>query len=151
MSSNMEVILKEDIKGLGYKNDVVSVRGGYGRNFLIPKRLAIIANKSNKKHIEETIKQMAHKAEKQKADAEDMANSMEDVTLKILTKAGETGKIFGAITALQVSDALRDKGFFVDRKKISFKEPIKTLGQHHAILDLHKEVKKEIAIEVEAE
>ena len=147
----MEIILKEDIKGLGYKNDIVKVKSGYGRNYLIPQGFAIIASASNKKVVEENIRQAAHKAEKALKDAQDMANKIGDIVLEIKTKAGESGKIFGAITALQVSDALSEKGFEIDRKKISFKSSIKDLGEHTATLDLHKEVHHEITLNVVAE
>ena len=144
----MEVILTEDIQGLGYKNDLVTVKGGYGRNYLIPKGLALVASESNKKRIAENVKQAAHKAEKIRQDAESLAQSIGDVVLEISTKAGENGKIFGAVTALQISDALKSKGFEVDRKKISFKSAIKTLGEYQAVLDLHREVKHEVNLKV---
>lgn len=146
----MEVILKDDIKGLGYKNDFVSVKPGYGRNYLIPQGFAIIANKVNTKMIQENIRQAAHKAEKMKADAQEIVNKLTDLTLEIKTKAGESGKIFGAVTALQVSDALAAKGFDIDRKKISL-GAIKSLGEYVAEVDLHKEVKGEIKLSVVAE
>ena len=144
----MEVILKEDIKGLGYKNDLVTVKGGYGRNYLIPKGLALVASHSNKKRIAEDVKQAAHKAEKIKQDAEALASSIGEVVLEISSKAGENGKIFGAVTALQISDALKSKGFEIDRKKISFKTQVKTLGDYEAILDLHREVQHSVAFKV---
>ena len=144
----MEIILKEDINGLGYKNDVVSVKAGYGRNFLIPRGLAEVANESNKKRIAEDVKQAAHKAEKLKQDAEDLAASIGDMVLEITTKAGESGKIFGAVTTLQISEALKSKGFEIDRKKISFKGAVKNLGDYQAILDLHREIKHEVAFKV---
>lgn len=147
----MEIILKEDIAGLGYKNDVVKVRNGYGRNYLIPRGLAVMATDSAKKVVAENIKQAAHKAEKLKTDALSLAERIGDTTLDIYTKAGESGKIFGAVTTLQISDALKEKGFEVDRKRISLKTEVKNLGQYVAILDLHKEVKKEVFFNVIAE
>lgn len=147
----MEIILKEDIKGLGYKNDTVDVKPGYGRNYLIPQGFAIIASVSNKKMIAENIRQAAHKAEKLRQDAEDLAKSIGDVVLEIKTKAGESGKIFGAITALQVSDALAAKGFEIDRKKISFNTQVKNVGEYKVSLDLHKEVQHDVNINVVAE
>lgn len=146
----MEVILKQDIQGLGYKNDSVKVKAGFGRNYLIPQGFAIIANNSNKKMIAENIKQAAHKAEKLKNDAQDIANSIGDLVLEIGTKAGESGKIFGAITTLQISDALKNKGFEIDRKKIALGS-IKELGEYTATLDLHREVKHDVKINVIAE
>lgn len=147
----MEIILKEDVKGLGYKNDIVKVRDGYGRNFLIPKKIAILATESNKKVVAENIKQAAHKAEKIKTEALDVAAKLEGLSINISTKVGESGKIFGAITSLQVSDALKAKGFSIDRKKISFKEDIKEVGAYKAQIDLHKEVKQSITVNVVAE
>lgn len=147
----MEIILKEDIKGLGYKNDTVDVKPGYGRNYLIPQGFAIIASVSNKKMIAENIRQAAHKAEKLRQDAEDLAKSIGEVVLEIKTKAGESGKIFGAITALQVSDALAAKGFEIDRKKISFNTQVKNVGEYTVSLDLHKEVQHDVNINVVAE
>lgn len=147
----MEVILKQDVQGLGYKNDTVKVKPGYGRNFLIPNGVAIIANDSNKRMMNENIRQAAHKAAKLKQDAEATAAKIGELTLEIGTKAGETGKIFGAVTPFQVADALKAKGFEVDRKKIIFKEQPKQLGTYTVTLDLHKEVKHAITIKVVAE
>ena len=144
----MEIILKEDIKGLGYKNDLVTVKGGYGRNYLIPQGLAIIASPSNKKMIEENIRQASHKAEKVKKDAEDLAAKLEGVVLEIPAKAGESGKIFGAVTTLQLADALKEKGFDIDRRRIALNEEVKSLGEYTAEIDLHKEVKQNISIQV---
>ena len=147
----MEVILKTDIKGLGYKNDTVNVKPGYGRNYLIPQGFAIIANESNRKMIEENIKQAAHKAEKIKADAQAIADAIGDSVLEIKAKVGDSGKIFGAVTTLQISDALKAKGVDVDRKKISFKGEVKMVGDYEVEIDLHKEVKKDVKFSVVAE
>jgi large subunit ribosomal protein L9 len=147
----MEVILTQDVTGLGYKNDTVKVKPGYGRNYLIPNGVALIANESNKRRVAEDIRQASHKAAKIKQDAETLAAKIGEMTVEIRTKAGETGKIFGAVTALQVSDALKSKGFDVDRKKISFKEQPKQLGTYAALLDLHKEVKHNISVNVVGE
>ena len=142
----MELILKEDYKGLGYKNDIVNVKPGYGRNFLIPQGLALVASESNKKVVAENVKQAAHKAERLKNDAVELAAKINALTLEIATKVGETGKIFGKITSLQVSDALKAKGIDVDRKKIAFKDDVKTTGEYVAHIDLHKEVKTTVAV-----
>ncbi len=147
----MEIILKQDVAGLGYKNDTVKVRPGYGRNFLIPSGVAIIANESNKRMVAENIRQAAHKAAKLKQDAEALAAKIGELTVEIGTKAGESGKIFGAVTAVQVSDFLKTKGFDVDRKKIHFKEQPKQIGAYTVTLDLHKEVKHTINVNVVAE
>jgi large subunit ribosomal protein L9 len=147
----MEVILKQDVSGLGYKNDIVKVKAGYGRNYLIPNGVALVASEGNKRMVAENVRQMAHKAEKIKTEAESLAQRIGDAVIELKTKAGETGRIFGAITSLQVSDALKAKGFDVDRRKISFKEQPKELGTYTALLDLHKEVKHEVKVNVVAE
>ena len=147
----MEVILKQDVQGLGYKNDTVKVRPGYGRNYLIPNGVAIIANDSNKRLVNENIRQASHKAAKLKQDAEAMAQKIGELTIELGAKAGETGKIFGAVTPFQVADALKAKGFDIDRKKVIFKEQPKELGTFSVVIDLHKEVKHEIKIKVVAE
>jgi large subunit ribosomal protein L9 len=146
----MEVILKEDIKGLGYKNDIVKVKAGHGRNYLIPQGFAIMATESNKKVVVENTKQAAHKAEKIKTEAQGIAEKIGAMVLEIKAKVGESGKIFGAITSLQISDALKDKGISVDRKKITFKTEVKEAGEYLASLDLHKEVKHDVKFKVVA-
>jgi len=143
--------LKQDVQGLGYKNDVVKVKPGYGRNFLIPNGVAIIANESNKRMMAENTRQAAHKAAKIKADAEALAAKIGALTLEIGTKAGESGRIFGAVTSTQIADALKAKGYDIDRKKIVLKETPKELGTYKVNLDIHKDVKHEIAVKVVAE
>lgn len=123
----MDVILKTDIKGLGYKNDTVSVKPGYGRNYLITQGFAVIASPSNRKMFAENIKQAAHKSDKIKGDAQAIADAIGDVALEIKAKAGDSGKIFGAVTTMQISDALKARGIDVDRKKISFKGEVKMI------------------------
>ncbi|MBO9638448.1 50S ribosomal protein L9 [Siphonobacter aquaeclarae] len=147
----MEVILKTDIAGLGYKNDIVAVKPGYGRNYLIPQGFAVMASETNKKVLAENIKQAAHKAEKLKKDAEDLAAAIGDLTLEIAAKVGESGRIFGRVTNTQISDSLRAKGFEVDRKKITLNSEVKALGEYTATLDLHKEVKHQVKFNVVAE
>ena len=147
----MEVILKQDVQGLGYKHDTVKVKAGYGRNYLIPNGLAIVATDSNTRFTNELSRQAAHKAAKLKQDAEALSAKIGDFTVEIGTKAGESGKIFGAVTALQIADVLKAKGFDIDRKKVILKESPKQIGTYKAILDLHKEVKHEIAVKVVAE
>lgn len=147
----MEVILKEDIQGLGYKNDAVAVKSGYARNFLIPKGFAMIATDSNKKMVAENVKQAAHKAEKVKQDAQAIADAIGGTVLKISAKVGENGRIFGAVTTLQISDALKAKGIEVDRKRIAFKDQVKTIGEYEVVVNLHKEVQHDLKFEVVAE
>ncbi|KAB7727061.1 50S ribosomal protein L9 [Rudanella paleaurantiibacter] len=145
----MDIILKTDIAGLGYKNDIVTVKPGYGRNYLIPQGYAMMASESNKKMIAENIRQAAHKAEKIKSDAQALADQIGETVLTIPAKAGESGKIFGRVTSIQIADALREKGFDIDRKKITI-DDVKTLGTYQASLDLHKEVKHKVNVEVVA-
>jgi large subunit ribosomal protein L9 len=147
----MEIILTQDVQGLGYKNDVVKVKPGYGRNYLIPNGVALIANDSNKRMVAENSRQAAHKAAKVKQDADAIAQKMGELTVEVKTKAGETGKIFGAVTAIQIADALKAKGFDIDRKKVVLKEQPKQLGTYKVTLDLHKEVKHEITVNVVGE
>lgn len=146
----MEIILKTDIAGLGYKNDIIDVKPGYGRNYLIPQGFAVLASASNKKILAENLKQAEHKAEKIKADAEAIAAQIGDTVVTIATKAGESGKIFGRVTNTQISDALAEKGIVVDRKKITIAD-VKFVGDYTAVVDLHKEVKHEVAVKVVAE
>lgn len=147
----MEVILKTDIKGLGYKNDLVPVKPGYGRNYLIPQGYAVLATKSNRRILEENIKQAAHKAEKAKSEAEALAAEIEALSLEIKAKIGESGKIFGKVTTLQISDAMANKGVQVDRKKISINTPVVGAGEYEAEVDLHREVKTNVKFTVVAE
>jgi large subunit ribosomal protein L9 len=144
----MEVILKQDVQGLGYTNDIVKVKPGYGRNYLIPQGLAILANNSNRKKVEEKVRQTAHKAEKKRNTAISLADKIGDITLEIGAKVGESGKIFGAVTTLQISDALLLLGYEVDRRQISLPVQPKEVGDYVALLDLHKDVKKEVRIRV---
>ena len=147
----MEVILKDDIKGVGFKNDIVTVKPGFGRNYLIPQGLAVMADKSNKKVVAENIRQAAHKAEKIKTEAQAIADQIGDMTLEIPARVGETGKIFGAVTTLQLSEALKNKGIEIDRKKISFDSEVKSAGSYTATILLHKEVKHQVNFNVVAE
>ncbi|SOE22589.1 LSU ribosomal protein L9P [Spirosomataceae bacterium TFI 002] len=143
----MEIILTTDIAGLGYKNDTIDVKPGYGRNYLIPQGFAKLATPSNKKILAENLKQAAHKAEKIKSEAEAIAAQIGDNSITITMKAGESGRIFGRVTSLQIADALAAKGIIVDRKQIAL-EDIKYVGDFKATIDLHKEVKHEISISV---
>jgi large subunit ribosomal protein L9 len=147
----MELILKDDIKGVGFKNDIVTVKPGYGRNYLIPQGLAVMADKSNKKVVAENIRQAAHKAEKIKTEAQAVADQIGDMSLEIPARVGEQGKIFGKVTELQISEALKNKGISVDRKKISIDQDVKTTGEYTATIVLHKEVKHQVKFNVVAE
>jgi large subunit ribosomal protein L9 len=147
----MEVILKEDVLNLGYKDDVVSVKKGYARNFLIPQGKAIIASDSAKKVLAENQKQRAHKIAQIKADAQAIADKMEGTSLTIGAKTSSTGTIFGSVTNIQIADGLAEKGFEVDRKLIVIKDQVKEVGNYVATVKLHKEVSVEIPFEVVAE
>lgn len=146
----MEIILKEDIAGLGYKNDIVKVKDGYGRNYLIPQGKAVIATESAKKVLAENERQRAHKLAKIKADAEAQAAKLNGVKVTISAKVNEDGTIFGGVGAAQVAEALAAKGFEIDRKAI-VAETVKQAGEYTATINLHKEVKAEVAFEVVAE
>lgn len=148
----MEVILKRDLDRLGSANDIVNVKDGYGRNYLIPRGLAVLATESAKKVNAENKRQQAHKAAKIKEDAEALAAKLQEVKLAIVTKAGEKGKIFGSVNTIQLSDELAKQGHEVERRNISIiDEPIKELGSYKATIKLHKEVSCEIEFEVIAE
>ena len=147
----MKIILKEDITNLGYKDDVVEVKNGYGRNYLIPQGKAVIATPSALKVLAENQRQRAHKLAKIKADAEALAASLEGVTFTIATKVSATGTIFGSVNAIQVAEALEKLGHNIDRKLIVIKETIKEVGNYTATINLHKEVSVELSFEVVAE
>ena len=147
----MEVILKQDIKNLGEKDDIVNVKPGYGRNFLIPQGFAQLATPSARKVLAENIKQAQFMQEKIRKDADAIAAKLEGVKLTIGAKAGESGKIFGAINTIQVADALKKQGFEVDRRRITFETEPKFVGEYVANLNLHKEVKVQVPFEVVAE
>jgi large subunit ribosomal protein L9 len=147
----MEVILKQDIHTLGYKNDIVTVKNGYGRNYLIPNGLAILATESAKKMHAENMRQRAHKEEKIKNEALEVAKKLENVTLSLGAKTSTTGKIFGSVNNIQIAEALTEKGFEIDRKVISIKDAVKEIGKYTATIKLHKEVKVEIEFEVVSE
>ena len=147
----MELILVEDVAGLGYKNDIVSVKKGYGRNYLIPQGKAVIASESARKVLAENLKQRAHKLAKIKADAEELAAKLAPVALTIATKVSATGTIFGAVGNIQIAEALAKLGFEIDRKTIVVKDTVKEVGSYKATVKLHKEVSVEIPCEVVAE
>ena len=147
----MQVILKEDILNLGFKGDVVNVKKGYGRNYLIPQGKAVIASESALKMLAEDNRQRAHKLAKIKADAEALAASLNGVSISIATKASESGKVFGSVTSVQIAETLAEKGFTVDRRLIALKEPLTELGAHKVVIKLHKEVSAEVEVVVVAE
>ncbi len=144
----MQVILVEDVHKLGYKNDVVTVKNGYGRNFLIPQGLAKMATPSAMKQLEEEIRQQKAKEAQVIADATSIREQLEGKVITIGTKAGSNGKIFGSVTTIQISAALKDQGVDVDRKKISIDNEIKELGKYTATLRLHREVEFPVELDV---
>jgi large subunit ribosomal protein L9 len=145
----MEIILKQDIDNLGSKDDIVSVRDGYARNFLIPRGMAVSATESAKKMHAENIKQRAHKEAKVKAEAQVLAEKLKSVKLSIGAKTSSKGKIFGSVNTIQIAEALQAKGFSVERKQISInEESIKEVGTYVAKIKLHKEVSTEIEFEI---
>ena len=147
----MQVILKEDVINLGYKDDIVTVKDGYGRNFLIPTGKAVIASESAKKVLAENLKQRAHKLAKIKEDAQALAAKLEGVSLTIATKVSSTGTIFGSVSNIQIAEALAKLGHEIDRKIIVVKDAVKEVGNYKAVVKLHKEVSVEIPFEVVAE
>jgi large subunit ribosomal protein L9 len=148
----MEVILKQDMKGLGFKDDVVKVRPGYGRNFLIPKGIANLATETNKKILAENVKQRAFKEEKFRKEATANAEKLAEVSISVGAKSGESGKIFGSVTNIQIAEALKKAGYDVERKNIELKEDaIKALGSYTAKVRLYKDIVAEVKFEVVAE
>jgi large subunit ribosomal protein L9 len=148
----MEVILNQDVKGLGYKYDIVKVKAGYGRNFLIPRGIAVLATESNKKVQTETLRQRSFKEEKLRNEAITNAEKLNGVTLKVGAKAGESGKIFGSVTNIQIAEALKNAGYDVERKNVELTtDNIKTLGTYTAKIRLYKEVTATVNFEVVAE
>ena len=146
----MEIILKEDVIGLGYKNDIVNVKPGYGRNYLIPQGKGVIASESAKKVLAEELKQKAVKLAKIKADAEALAEKLNAVSLTIKAKVSNTGVIYGSVNSLQIADELQKLGFNIDRKVIVVKD-VKTAGEYVAAVKLHKEVTAQVPFTVVAE
>ncbi|MDE5744328.1 MAG: 50S ribosomal protein L9 [Paramuribaculum sp.] len=147
----MKIILKEDIPSLGYKDDVVEVKNGYGRNYLIPQGKAVIATPSALKVLAENQRQRAHKLAKIKADAEALAAQLEGISLTIGAKTSSTGTIFGSVNNIQIAEALEKLGHNVDRKLIIIKDPVKEVGKYNAVIKLHKEVSVDIPFEVVSE
>ena len=147
----MDIILKEDVANLGYKDDIVTVKDGYGRNFLIPKGKAIIASAAARKVLAENQKQRAHKLAKVKQDAQDSATKIEGISLVIGAKTSSSGTIFGSVSNIQIAEHLAKQGFEIDRKSIIIKEPVKEVGNYIAYIRLHKDITVEIPFEVVSE
>ena len=146
----MQIILKEDIIGLGYKNEIVDVKPGYGRNYLIPKGKGVIATPSAKKMLAETLRQQAHKIEAQTAAAQKKANQLQDVVVEVAAKVSSTGVLYGSVNAAKVAEELAKKGIEVDRKIITMRD-IKTVGEYEATVHFYKGVEVKLPIRVVAE
>jgi large subunit ribosomal protein L9 len=144
----MDVILREDIDKLGARGQVVQVASGYARNFLLPKRLAVAATEANKKIVEQERQSHLRKEAKQKNEAEDLGKMMAGVTVTISQKAGENDQLFGSVTSKDVAEALEQKNFTIDRRKIQLDEPIKQLGEHKVVVRLHRDVTAEVTVNV---
>lgn len=147
----MEIILNKDIPKLGYRGDVITVKPGYARNFLIPQGMAVVANSSNRKMRDELMKQQANKIAKRIEDATALQNRLESQEITVKVKTGTTTKIFGSVTTLQVSHLLKDAGFDIDRRNISFIEPIKEIGTHKIIVECYKNVIANVTLNVKPE
>jgi len=148
----MEIILLQDVSKLGQKDDLVHVKNGYGRNYLIPRGYAAAASPSAKKMHAENLKQRAHKEEKVRTQAQELAAKMADLKIIVGAKTSSSGKIFGSVNTIQIAEALREKGFEIDRKSISLPEDqIKEVGKYKAVIRLHREVKVDIDFEIVAE
>ena len=146
----MEIILLTDIANLGHKDDIVDVKQGYGRNYLIPQGYAILATPSARKVVAENLRQRAHKEAKLKAEAEELAAKLAEVKLTIGAKTSSTGKIFGSVNSIMISESLKEKGFDIDRRKIVLKD-VKEVGTYTALIKLHREVKVDVEFEVVSE
>jgi len=147
----MEVILREDIEKLGTRGQVVKVAPGYARNFLLPKRMAVLATESNKKIVEQERQGHLRKEAKVLGDAQDLAKLMADVSITISQKAGENDVLFGSVTAKDIAEALEKQGYTIDRRNIQLAEPIKQLGEHRVPVRLHREVTIEVPVNVTRE
>ena len=148
----MEIILTQDVENLGYKDEVVNVKPGYARNYLIPQHMAVVASKSNIKALEEKMRQQSQKREKLLQEFRVQADKIANATIKVGAKVGTSDKIFGSVTSIQVAEAIRNTtGVEVDRKRIKMSEEIKTLGKYKATVELHKDVTAEVSFEVVGE
>jgi large subunit ribosomal protein L9 len=148
----MEIILIQDVNKLGQKDDLVNVKAGYGRNFLIPRGYAVMATSSAKKMHTENLRQRAHKEEKIKIAAQEIAEKMAGLKIVVGAKTSTSGKIFGSVNTIQIAESLKEKGFDIDRKNITLPEDqIKEVGNYKAIIKLHRDVKVEIDFEIQGE
>jgi large subunit ribosomal protein L9 len=151
MSKHLDLILREEVENLGVRGDIVKVKSGYGRNFLVPRKLAVPLTEGNKKVVEQQKLAAAKRDAKDKADAETVAGALGQVQLNFTRKAGEAGALFGSVTSMDVAEALAQKGYKIDRRKIHLQEPIKVTGDYQIPVKLHKEVSVQIGVTVAAE
>ena len=147
----MEVILKEDVANLGHRGDVVKVADGYGRNFLLPRKLAMQATEANKNVIEQMKAAAARRSATEKAQAQELVAKLETVSLSFTRKSGENGQLFGSVTSADIASDLAAKGFDIDRRKIQLTEPLKSLGEYTVAIRLHREVTAHIKVQVAAD
>jgi large subunit ribosomal protein L9 len=147
----MEVILREEVEKLGHRGSLVKVADGYARNYLLPKKLAVVATEANRKIVEQEREAWLRKEAKLKTDAEDLAKLLGGITLTFRQKVGENDHLFGSVTAKDIAEALEKQNFHIDRRKVLLDEPVKTLGQHRVTLRLHRDVSTEIPVVVEKE
>ncbi len=148
----MEIILLQDVNKLGQKDDIVRVKDGYGRNYLIPKGYAIPASQSARKMHAENLRQRAHKEEKIKSAAQETAAKLGEIKLVVGAKTSSTGKIFGSVNTIQIAESLKEKGFDIDRRSITLPDDqIKEIGKYKAVIKLHRDVKVEVEFEIQAE
>jgi large subunit ribosomal protein L9 len=147
----MEVILKEDVNNLGHRGDVVKVADGYGRNYLLPKKLAMEANTANKAVIEQMKASAVRRSAKEKAEAEALVQQLNNVALVFERKVGENDHLFGSVTSADIAQQLEQKGFNIDRRKVHLEEPLKQVGEFHVPVKLHREVTAHVAVTVKGE
>jgi large subunit ribosomal protein L9 len=147
----MEVILKEDVANLGHRGDVVKVADGYGRNFLLPRKLAMQATQANKAVIEQMKSAAARRSASEKAVAEALVAKLEPLVLSFTRKSGENGHLFGSVTSSDIASDLETKGFEVDRRKIQLPEPLKSIGEFSVAIKLHREVTAHLKVKVLAD
>ncbi len=147
----MEIILLEDVEKLGVRGQLVNVADGYGRNYLLPKKMAVAATPQNRKWVEQQRVRFLKQTAKEKAEAEELAKLLEGVSVVVTRKAGEHGNLFGSVTALDVSEGLASQGYKIDRRKILLDQPLKVLGEYDVPVKLHREVTTPVKVKVEAE
>jgi len=148
MAKTMELILREDVEHLGRRGEVVQVKGGYGRNFLLPRKLAMVVTSGNRKVVEQQKTAAVKRDDREQSDAQQLAGMLGQVVLSIARKAGESGVLFGSVTSLDVAEALHKKGFEIDRRKIHLEEPLKQLGEFQVPVRLHKDVTVPVQVQV---